>query len=272
MSTPLTLHVPPDAGPESTDAIFEVLTSAGSDPLTPAVLRDRAAEMTGRRPRGEALALLRDLELVAQSPGAVTLTPRGQALGKEGDAADLIHGLSYLAWAEDEPARLSRMWTYRTVVDLLWERAPATITALEKKQLVEDLLARAESVFATVKGFVTARASLGPKSIDGVLRWLEQIDPPVLRQRQIVRRQRCAPRLMVLALTAVVERAGGQVGSDFRLGAEDRALLCRCCFLDPASLDAMLDWTMQTQPRHVRWGTRNARYGRQIMITGGPPV
>lgn len=272
MSTPLTFHVPPDAGPEAVRAIFHVLQSAADAPLTPAILKQQVADMLGRRPRGEALALARDLELVTETAGAVALSPRGAAVSAAVEAADLVHALCYFAWSAAEPARLSRLWTYRTTVDLLWEQAPVTIDAALKKRLVEDLLAAAEEAYGTVDGFQAARASLGPKSVDGVLRWLEQLTPSVFRDRQLHRRQRCAPSLMALALTAAVARSGAGEGTDFRLGAEERSLLCRACLLEPAALDAMLDWTMQTQPRAVRWGTLNARYGRQIQIVGGWPA
>lgn len=267
MSAILTFHVPPDAGPEAVQAIFHVLTAGGDGPVSPAALKEQMVDMLGRQPRGEALALLRDLGLVAQTPRGLVLTARGTALSTGAEAADLVHGLSYFAWSPAEPQRLSRMWTYRTVVDLLWELAPVVVDPALKKRLVEDVLARAEHVFAGTDGFTAARASVGPKSVDGVLRWLERLTPPVLRDRQLTRRQRCAPILMLLALSATATRAGAAPGADFRLGPEERALLSRACFLDPSALDAMLDWTVQTRPPHVRWGTLNARYGRQVVIT-----
>ncbi len=267
MSAVLTFHVPPDAGPEAVQAIFHVLTAGGANPVSSAALKEQVADMLGRQPRGEALALMRDLGLIAQAPRGFELTPRGAAVSAGASAPDLVHGLSYLAWSSAEPQRLSRMWTYRVVVDLFWELAPVVVDPALKKQLVEDVLARAEGVFAGTDGFTAARASIGPKSVDGVLRWLERLTPSVLSDRQLTRRQRCSPPLMVLALSAAAQHAGAAPGADFRIGPEERALLAHVCFLDPSALDAMLDWTMQTQPRHVRWGTLNARYGRQVVIT-----
>jgi hypothetical protein len=267
MSTLLTFHVPPDASPEAVRAIFHVLISSGNGPLSPATLKGQVANMLGRQPRGEALTLLRDLRLIAQTPRGLELTARGAAVAASAEAADLVHGLSYFAWSPNEPQRLSRMWTYRVVVDQLWDLTPVTINPALKKQLVEEVLARAEIQFAGTDGFTATRASVGPKSVDGVLRWLEQLIPPVLRDRQLMWRQRCSPTLMVLALSATAMHAGAAPGADFRLGPEERTLLSRACFLDPLALDAMLDWTVQTQPQYVRWGTLNARYGRQVVIT-----
>jgi hypothetical protein len=272
MTATLTFHVPPDAHPDVVQAIFHVLTSQARDGLAPAAFRERVTDMLGRPPRTEAIALVRDLGLVAQTPRTLALTPRGATLAASAEAADLIHGLSYFAWSAAEPERLSRFWTYRTVVDSLWDQAPVEVDPGLKKRLVEYVLARAETEFASAEGFESARASVGPKSVDGVLRWLERLSPPVLRDRRVQRRQRCAPLLVVLALSAIVSRAGADPGADFRLGAEERAGLGRACFVEPTALDAMLEWTMQTQPRYVRWGTPNARYGRQVMLVRAWPA
>ncbi|MHB8573926.1 MAG: hypothetical protein ACYDCQ_01210 [Dehalococcoidia bacterium] len=274
MKPGLTFHVPPDASPEAVQAHFHALLGAGDAPLSPATLRDRAAAMLGRQPRGEALSLIRDLALVTTSGDALVLTPRGQVVAADQAASDLVHGFSYFGWSARDPARLSRLWSYRALVDALWELAPVTVDAALKKRLVEDLLARAEACFegAGIEGFASARASVGPKSVDGVLRWLERLDPAVLCDRRLERRQRCPPQLMALAVAAMVGGAGAERGTDFRLGAEERTLLCRVCFIEPSALDAMLDWTMQSQPHRVRWGTANARYGRQLMLLDPGPL
>jgi hypothetical protein len=271
MTATLTFHVPPDAGPEGVNAIFNALSVTGDGALSATVLREQVAGMLGKQPRGEALALGRDLDLVAQTTAVVRLTPRGKAVVSAAEPNDLVHGFSYFAWSEEVPERLSRMWTYRMVVDLLWEAAPTVIDPTLKKRLVEELFARAEPAFASTGAFDPGRTSLGPKSIEGVQRWLEQLTPAVVRDRRIGRRQRCPPLLMVLALGATARNAGAEVGTDFRLGPGERDTLCRACFLDPVALDTMLEWTVQTQPHRVRWGTTNARYGRQlVMVDLGP--
>lgn len=266
MTATLTFHVPPDAHPDVAAAIFQVLATDASNGTTPALLKEQVAARLGRALRSEAISLLRDLDLISYTSHAVRLTPRGKMVADSAEASDLIHGLSYFAWSAAEPMRLSRLWTYRTVVDLLWNLAPVAIDPSLKKRLVEDVLARAGTEFGAVAGFTAARISVGPKSIDGVLRWLERLNPPVVQGRQLQRRQRCAPALMVLALHATLTQAGAELGADFRLGSQERDSLCLACFLAPETLDAMLEWTIQTQPQAVRWGTPNARYGRQIVL------
>lgn len=272
MTTTFTFHVPPDAGPDGVNAIFSALSFAADGVLPSTALRDKLAGMLGKQPRGEALALARDLRLVEQSPAGIRLTPRGRAIASASEPDDLIHGVSYFAWSEEAPEQLSRMWTYRTVVDLMWEASPSGIDSALKKRLVEELLARAESVFASNAAFDPGRTSLGPKSIEGVQRWLERLTPTVVADRRIARRQRCPPLLMALALGATARRASAEPGTDFRLGPGERDRLCRASFLEPAALDTMLDWTVQTQPQYLRWGTANARYGRQVVLGDLSPL
>ena len=35
----------------------------------------------------------------------------------------------------------------------------------------------------------------------------------------------------------------------------------------PECLDRMLEWTVATQPRFLRWGTLISTYGRQLVLT-----
>lgn len=268
MSPPITFHLPPDAEPAAMQAILQVLAAG---PVAPAAVRERVGSQLGKRPRGEALTLARDLGLLAEEGGVLGMTELGRGAAASGELADAVHGLSYFAWSERSPTHCSRLWTYRMITDLLWEAAPVQLDSALKKRLVEEILARAEATFGKVAGFMAARASIGPKTIDGALRWLEQLAPPVVRERTVVRRQRCPPRLMTLALAETMRQTGAEAGADFRLAATERTVLCRACFIEPNALDAMLDWTMQTQPQHVRWGTLNARYGKQVVVMGATP-
>lgn len=266
MTAALTFHLPTDAAPDALRAIFHVLATADGGVVTPMMLRGRVADVLGKQPRGEALTLAEDLGLIQQTGSGIAITGRGQAVATSGEVADLVHGLCYFAWSAENAARLSRMWTYRSISDLLWDLAPARIDAALKKQLVEDVLGRAEREFDTTDGFQSARTSVGPRTIDGALRWLEQLAPPIVHEKRIERRQRCPPRLMVLSVAAMIQRSGAVIGTDFRLGNEERTLLCRACFLEATALDAMLEWTVQSQPHRLRWGTLNARYGRQLVL------
>src|SRR4051812_3305894 len=99
MSMALTFHVPPDASPDVVNVIFHVLTTSVRTPISPNELKSRVADALGKQPRGEALALLRDLEILTQSQGGLVLTPSGDAVASSAESTDLIHGLSYISWS-----------------------------------------------------------------------------------------------------------------------------------------------------------------------------
>lgn len=265
----LTFHVPPDARPASIQALLSAMSRHSDGPLSRQSLLDRMAAFSAAeaRPRGEVITLARDLGLIVDEDGGLSGTPRLAALAQSQCAVDLMHGLQYVAWSAVDAAVLTRMWTYCAVMDLLWNEAPVTVDASCKKRLVEEILDRAGRAFNDVPGFDAARTSIGPKSIDGVLCWLRELAPAVTQGSEVVRRQTCPPPLVVLALATVTRAAGIQPGTDFRLTPDHRAFICRCCFLDPQSLDRMLEWTVQTQVRHVRWGTLISTYGRQLVLT-----
>lgn len=267
MKRSLTFHVPPDARPASMRALLEVLSRDGADqPLTRSEVLDQMASYMDGTPRGEVLTLARDLGISTQTGQGITPSPRAAALAKSDAQTDLVHGLQYLAWSSHHPDLASPLWTYRTVVDLFWEKAGILINSDVKRLLVEEILVRAEEVFRDVPGFDPAHTSIGPKSIDGITVWLKELNPPVIHDGSVKRRQTCAPQLLLMALGATARKADIAPDTDFRLAPEQRDWICRCCFLEPESFDRMLDWTIMTQPQFIRWGTLITTYGRQVVL------
>lgn len=263
----VTFHVPPDANPAALRALLAALQAAGPDEMLsrPALLQQMARHMDAG-PRGEVVALAQDVRIVERVDGSLRSTDRARALGRLDRQSDLVHALQYFAWSAKEPQALTLFWTYRTVVDLLWEAAPVRLDSAAKKRMVEELLVRAAAEFAGVDGFDAARTSIGPKTIDGVVRWVEALSPPVVLHGTIERRQTCPPQLVLIALAGVARAAGATANTDFRLGPDQRAALCRACFIAPDYLDRVLDWTVATQPRHVKWGALISTYGRQVVL------
>ena len=267
MSPGITFHVPPVARPASLRALLTVLERASDGtPLSRAATLERMAPYLKTRPRSEVITLARELGIVRVDQDGLAAEPRARALLRSGCPNDLVHGLQYFAWSPVEPHLRGPFWTYRTVVDLLWERAPVRITSALKRQLVEEVLARVGQDFAGMSGFNPDHVSIGPMTVDGVLCWLEGLSLPALESGSLVRRQTCPPALLVLALAAVARCTGVIPGVDFRLSPEHRAILCRSCFIEPTVLDRMLEWTVSTQPRLLRWGTLVSTYGRQLVL------
>ena len=263
----LSFHVPPEARPSSLHALLAALSSAPHEsPVDRSTLLGQMAQHLDVRPRSEVLTLAHDLGIISHDGHGYRATPRAQALERCDSRTDLVHGMQYFAWSPEHPKDFSPRFTYRQVTDLLWEQAPVAVNPAAKKRLVEEVLARIERAFAEVPEFDPARISIGPKSVDGVVRWLEELSPPVVQGGIVTRRQTCPPLLLVYALGAVARTAGIAPETDFRLTAEHRSLLCRCCFIEPESLDRMLEWTVTTQPKLLRWGTLISAYGRQLVL------
>lgn len=268
MSPALTFHVPPDAGPAGMRALLMALASCSDGEIARVALLERMIPFIAgdARPRGEVITLAHDLGIIEANGSGLVPTARTTALRTTQSLVDLIHGLQYFAWSSNEPRSLSRLWTYRTVVDALWDESPVTLSAATKRRMVEHVLSSAEHTFASVPGFDPRRTSVGPKTIDGVVSWLRDLSPSVVQDGVVRRRQTCPPPLVVIALSEVIRSTGAVAGTDFRLAPEQRDTLCRSCFLDAGSLDRMLDWTVSTQPKLLRWGTLISTYGRQIVL------
>lgn len=268
MSRSLAFHVPPDARPVGVHALLGAFEDEpeGFGTRSELLERMKVRMVADSKPRGEAIQLAEDLGIVANRQGRIVETEYGAVLRSIVNANDLLHGMQYVSWSSDNPEHVSRLWTYRAIVDALWKEAPVVLDAACKRRLVEDILVEASQTFEGVPGYDLARTSVGPKTIDGVTCWLRDLSPPAIVGERVSHRQSCAPQLVVLALSAVGRLSGASAGTDFRLTPEHREFLCRCCFLSRESLDRMLEWSVATQPQLLRWGTLISTYGRQIVL------
>lgn len=269
MTPRMTFHVPPEAGPTSMKALLAVLD--GSDEgmvFRRTELMLAMAPYLETMPRSEVLTFASGLGIVSQLKEGISANARTRALARHGCGNDLIHGLQYFVWSSQNPMVMSSSWTYRTVVDSLYDHAPLLLDSQVKKRLTEEVLDRARLEFEMLPDFDPSKISIGPKSIDGVVRWLEALSPSVMRGGTLRRRDSCPPQLLALAIGAVASRAGVADDIDFRLTPDDRGTLCRSTFIEPECLDRMLDWTVATHPKHLRWGTAISTYGRQLKVLG----
>lgn len=267
----IVFHVPPDASPVGVRALLAVIDGAEAGPMTRASWLHAMASYVDTRPRGEVLGLAEATGMVARRADGLQPTVRAYALARTEARNDLIHAMQYFGWSGATPGVNGAMWTYRTVTDLLWQQAPVRVDAQLKKRVAEEVLARAAQVFEGTPGFDAARTSVGPKTVEGVARWIAALAPPGIADSTAQRRQTCPPGMIVLALAGVMRQEGAVGGTDFRLSAEGRETVCRCCFLESENLDRMLEWTVSALPHAVTWGTLRTSYGRQVVLTQTDP-
>jgi hypothetical protein len=271
MASFLTFHVPPEGEPQRIIPLLKEMDSSGTRfPTVAALLAFAHAHRLGRRTETHILASTAGL-LHKDDEGQIGLTPTAKAIVqlKPEVQADIIHFLLYTGWKSDNPAENTMLWSYKQVVDKLWEKRTVRLTEFAVAA-VEEIRNLTQDCFADNPKYDPNGVSFSPKSIRGIRKWLEALVPPVIESDRFDRRFFCAPELMLMAAGWVAQATGGAEGIDFLLTAERREALCRLCILDPAALDNILDWTLPAYPSVILPGTSAGVYGRFLRFLRWP--
>jgi len=185
---------------------------------------------------------------------------------------DLIHYLLYTTWQIDKPSENTRLWSYRQVVDFLWQRARVDDVSGLKNEMAEEINNQTQLVFAELPGYEAGKVSFSSKSIGGVLVWLDALTPPVIIQNCFSRRHFCAPELMGVALGWVAQQTQGELEIDFLLTPPRREMISKLCLLDLNDLDKVINWTLTKYPSLVVAGTTSGVYGRFLRFLKWPTI
>ena len=222
-------------------------------------------EYTGRT---EPLSLARLLGLLVEADGQLNLSSTAQAIQalRPANRAEVMHFLLLTSWTEPDGQGLELGWAYRTFCARLWERGTVHLTSSEVSSAVADLLSAAQ------EKFLAHQIAFSSKSILGMRRWLEELDPPVMDGEVFRRREVCSRELLLLALGQVAREDGAELGADLLLTPERRKAICRICLLEPAALDRRLDHMLPSFPRLVAPGTRTGAYGRFVRLLAHPEI
>lgn len=199
---------------------------------------------------------LRDLRLVEAN--SLTLTTLGEDIvrllqNKPGCWGDVMHALFYTLWNPSREAENCFSWSYRTACDRLWELGS---TFLDRRQLVSFV---SESAMAK---FNTNRVSFSKDSMQGILQWIDQLQPPVLsgNNSNFNRRTFCPPETFSLAVDYLYCYEGVDYQTNLLLDTDKRDLICKFCLLDPGAFESVFDWASGQYPFLHRgssggWGT-----------------
>lgn len=262
----LTFHVPQEAGPGTLIPLLEAMVHEQVEFNTIASLLD-FARLHGLASRQEIPIFATDCGLLERDEakgirlseiGPTLLTLRSEA------RPDMGHFIIYTGWNAERPLEKTVLWSYRQVIDRLWERCNVAIS--------ETVNVLAEEVRNQIQEVFGVDPSFSAKSIRGVRKWLEAVSPPVIQHDLFTRRQFCPPELALLALGWVAQISGGETGIDWLLTPDRRDAICRVCLLEPAALDRVLDWTLPLYPAIVRPGTNAGVYGRFIRFLKWPKL
>ncbi len=262
----LTFHIPQEAEPGTLVRLLEAMNIAQADFDSVASLLD-FAQQQGLMPRSEipifagecGLLQRNEVQGIGLSETALAILPL-----KPEVRADVIHFIIYSGWKAEQPRERTTLWTYRQVIDLLWER-PGVNLSKTANILAEEIRNQIQETFDIDPSF-------SAKSIRGVRKWLEALYPPVIEDDRFAHRFFCPPELALLALGWAGQASGGDIGIDLLLTPERRAAISRLCLLDPSTLDRVLDWTLPLYPAVVRPGTSAGSYGRFVRFLKWPEL
>ncbi len=266
----LTLHLDPVRSAANLLTIIDVLertpTASFSDYQSIIACVRQDYDFTDRT---EPLSLARLLGLLAEMEGGLGLSETARAIGamRFGNRADALHFLLATAWRDGADPALGCSWAYRAFCDRLWEEGCVALTPESTKRIVADLLSAAQEAFPSLQW-----AALSPKSVLGMTKWIEVLDPPVLEGNTFRRRQLCSPELLLLAIGQVAQGNGADLGVDLLLTPARRSAICRLCLLEPAGLDRQLDRMISAFPAFIAPGTRTGAYGRFVRLRDIPTV
>jgi len=187
--------------------------------------------------------------------------------------ADIIHYLLYTTWDAAQPATHAYLWTYRQVVDTLWQRRNFPNLATQSQEIAEEVYNASAVTFAEVPEYDFDKVSISDKTIRGVRKWLEALQPPVIDQSTTFnRRDFCMPELLLLACGWVAQTTGGEPEIDFLLTPERREKIAKLCLLEPNSLDSSLKWVLAKYRSIIQSGTGAGTYGRFVRFIQWPQV
>lgn len=219
--------------------------------------------------RTEPLSLARLLGLLEGGNGKIGPSSKALVIASMRPAvqADALHYLLVTAWHPDAPPGLGCAWAYRDFCDRMWLRGNVELNASEARRAVADMLDAAKMTFRELR-----LAALSVKSVLGMRKWLEMLEPPVICGHRFRRREICSPELMLLAIGQVAKEDGASSEIDLLLTPARREAICRLCLLEPAALDKVLDHTISAFPALIEPGTRAGTYGRFVRLKAFPTI
>ena len=207
------------------------------------------------------------LGLLGRADNGIKLTPLGCSLIqlKETIRKDILHFLFYTGWRSEVPNEFLPSWAYRAVCDDYWARQQVELERTFLDRRISEIVSQTEQYFRGIGIVDFNEVSFGRKSLTGVHKWLEVLDPPVIEDNVFTRRSFCPPELLLLAMGWVVGREG-LPDTDVLLSHETREAICRVCLLEPTAFDRALDWMIPIFPQVIAPGTTAGFYGRFVRL------
>jgi hypothetical protein len=192
----------------------------------------------------DVLQLLRDLYFMERR--RVQLTNTGQVLAQiafknPNLPPEIIHFFYYTTWQKLKKSENCFSWSYRRLCDHLWQQGSAVLDKTELSSFVSS---------EASESFQIQSVSFSTNSVNGIMMWLEALDPPVLHQDEMSseyrfsRRSFCTPELFTLAIDYVYRQDALDYGSNLLVNEARRHSVCQLCLLEVGSFDRVLEYAI----------------------------
>lgn len=178
---------------------------------------------------------------------------------------EFLHFLNYSTWNPKKSELSCFSWSYLTACNMFWEYSPLLI---DRRLTVSWLDEMARACFGI------NHTSLSKDSIQGILNWLWELDPPVLEKRKteiiFTRRVFCPPEIFTLAVDYVYQRNSIGYQTNMLLDMARQEQVCKVCLLDPTGFDNALEWACG-QFDFLGQGSSGG-WGRYLVLTRPPAL
>lgn len=271
MAQQLAIHVVPDSNPDNVVNTLRLLNrvEVNFESVKQFVEYIREEDSTASE---WVHSTARAMGLLEHGPEGITISALGRTLTQIRDEiqGDLLHFLLYTGWSEEQPIQFLQSWGYRQACDIYWSRGQFTFSSALLNTIVSDIIAIAETSFSQITNLDHERVSFSTKSLTGVRKWLEALQPAVITETGFERRHFCPPELLILGLDYIVRDDDQTTDLEILLTPEKREILSRLCLMEPDSLDASLDWALAAFGHIASPGTGAGFYGRFVRLHKRP--
>jgi hypothetical protein len=273
-SANLAIHVLPDSNPENVSGLLNWFKLNNQRHFqTSKALVDTLID-TGVNANDWVTSTSVSLGLLEKREDGFGISSSGLTVSKMQDEvkSDLFHFLLYTGWKETAPRDFLQSWAYRLCCDQYWNMGDVSLSSDYLNQQVADIISLAYHVFPKLGVEDFEDISFSRKSITGVHKWLDALDPPVMVKGNFQRRTFCHPELSALAIGYAFRDDPQIANIDVLLTPDKQDIINKVCLLDPNSLDRVLDWTISVYPTLFEKGTKSGFYGRFLRIKRLPTI